>query len=208
MTKKHTHLETFKENMAFMRDLPQEDRLPFLWDYYKVAIITCAAVLLMTVLLVGIAVTMLSGVLQPRQSISLAIAADDLAGFEALVSDFTHQIEKQNGIKTELLVTSGYYEGNMEFEIELVCWLSAGQPDLLICDADTLAYCREQGILAELASCIPPEADPDTLWIDISQTTFASTCNQGGEPVFLCRIAGGTGDERSVIALAQLLLKK
>lgn len=205
MVRKNTYLQSLKKNLEYSKTLPREERLPFFWDYYKVAIITFIVFLSLACIVLGTVGQTAVGALGTRQSISLAIAAEDVADCENWAAEFSRSTLETRNIQLDLLKTSGYYEGNAEFEIELVCWLAAGQPDLLICDADTLHYCEEQDILADLAPYL--SGKESAFWIEISDTAFAR--EHGAEaPLYLCHIINSTGSVDATALLLQAILEK
>ena len=201
---KNTWLTNFRKNWTYMKTIPKEERLSFLWDYYKVAIVTAAAALLLCVVVIGTVGKTLSGAMRTEQNISLAIAADSVGECSDWVQTLSERV--LGGTPVDLLRTSGYYEGNAEFEIELVCWLSARQPDLLICDEATLRYCENQGILVDLAPAL--SLDAETYWSDISHTAFAKTWAEEDARLYLCRIINSAGPEETVVALIHGILEE
>jgi len=201
MTPKNMETSSFslREEMEKVRALPKEQRLDYLWTYYKTTLLIGLACLLLAWMLISFAVNAFLGTFFPEDPISLAVVTQtwDDAGLNAWVEGCKEAIgydEKQEELT--LLTNTGPSQYNDSFNISCTLWLTAGQPDIFLCNQAALEHLQKQQVLLDLSTLL--ELEGETYWLDVTDSPFAEAAGIAQEPLYLCMYRNGSGLERAL----------
>lgn len=204
MTPKNLETSGFslRDEVEKVRSLPKEQRLDYLWTYYKTTLFLGAACLVLAWMVVSFAVSAFRGTFFPKDPISIAVVTQswDDEGLGAWVEGCKEAIgydEKEEDL--QLLTSTGPSAYNNNFVINCTCWLAAGQPDIFLCNQAALDYLLEQQLLEDLTPFFPLEASGQGIyWIDITGSAFAGAADITEAPLYLCMYINGSGKQRAV----------
>lgn len=191
-----------------VKALPKEQRFDYLWTYYKLTLFIGLACIILAWMVISFAVSAFMGTFFPEDPISIAVVSQtwDDAGLQDWAEDCKEAIGYNE--KTEeltILTSTGPSQYNDSFNISCTLWLTAGQPDLFLCNKSTLDYLLEQQVLLDLSTLLP--LDPQTYWLDITGCDFAAAAGTGEEPLYLCMYQNGSGLTRAVDIVNFILTK-
>lgn len=203
---KQKNLETssfsLRDEIEKVRSLPKEQRLDYLWTYYKTTLFIGIALLVVAWMVISFAVSAFIGTFFPKEPISIAVVAQhwDDAGLQSWVEGCKEAIgyeEKKEDL--QILTSTGPSEYSDNFNISCTLWLSAGQPDIFICNQSALNYLLEQDVLMDLTTFFSLEFSGEgTYWIDVTDSAFAEAAGIPEEPLYLCMYINGSGLTRAV----------
>lgn len=200
MTPKNMETSSFslREEMEKVKALPKEQRLDYLWTYYKTTLLIGLACLLLAWMVISFAVNAFLGTFFPEDPISLAVVTQtwDDAGLNAWVEGCKEAIgydEKQEELT--LLTNTGPSQYNDSFNISCTLWLTAGQPDIFLCNQAALEHLQKQQVLLDLSTLL--ELEGETYWLDVTDSPFAEAAGIAQEPLYLCMYRNGSGLERA-----------
>lgn len=201
MTPKNMETSSFslREEMEKVRALPKEQWLDYLWTYYKSTLLIGLACLLLAWMVISFAVNAFLGTFFPEDPISLAVVTQtwDDAGLNAWVEGCKEAIgydEKQEELT--LLTNTGPSQYNDSFNISCTLWLTAGQPDIFLCNQAALEHLQKQQVLLDLSTLL--ELEGETYWLDVTDSPFAEAAGIAQEPLYLCMYRNGSGLERAL----------
>lgn len=208
---KQKNLETssfsLSEEIEKVRGLPKEQRFDYLWTYYKTTLFIVLAGILLAWMVISFAVSAFMGTFFPKAPISIAIAAttwdDDAVGTwvetckEAIGYD-----EKEEDL--QILTSTGFSKYNDSFNISCTLWLSAGQPDIFLCNQPTLDYLLGQQVLIDLTTVEGLDVDGSEIYaLDISH--LGPNFGISDAPLYLCMYINGSGHHRALDIVNYLL---
>lgn len=212
---KQKNLETssfsLSEEIAKVKALPKEQRLDYLWTYYKTTLFIGIAILVVVWMVISFAVSAFMGTFFPKEPISIALVSPswDDAGLEAWVEGCKEAIgydEKKEDL--QILTSTGPSEYNDSFNISCTLWLTAGQPDIFLCNQSALDYLLEQQVLLDLTTYFSLDFSGEGVyWIDITDSAFADAAGVPEEPLYLCMYINGSGLSRAVEIVNYLILQ-
>ena len=201
MTPKNMETSSFslREEMEKVRALPKEQRLDYLWTYYKSTLFIGLACLLLAWMVISFAVNAFLGTFFPEDPISLAVVTQtwDDGGLNAWVEGCKEAIgydEKQEELT--LLTSTGPSQYDDSFNISCTLWLTAGQPDIFLCNRAALEHLQKQQVLLDLSTLL--ELEGETYWLDVTDSPFAEAAGIAQEPLYLCMYRNGSGLERAL----------
>lgn len=208
---KQKNLETssfsLSEEIEKVKALPKEQRLDYLWTYYKTTLFIGIACLVLAWMVISFAVSAFMGTFFPKEPISIAFAAHSWedAAMESWLADCKEAIgydEKNEDL--QILTSTGISEYNDTFVINCTCWLAAGQPDIFICNQPTLDYLLGQQVLIDL-STVESLALEGTEVYALEVSHLGADFGIQEEPLYLCMYLNGSGHERA-LDIVQFLL--
>lgn len=201
---KQKNLETssfsLKEEIEKVKRLPKEQRFDYLWTYYKTTLLLALAFLILGWMVVSFAVSAFLGTFFPKEPISIAVVAPswDDAALNAFVDDCKEAIgydEKQEDLT--LLTSTGPSAYNDSFNISCTLWLSAGQPDIFLCNQQALDYLLEQQVLIDLTT-VPELKLSGTEVYALDITAKAGSLGIRSDTLYLCMYLNGSGHVRAL----------
>ena len=195
-----TNSFSLRQEIEKVKALPKEQRLDYLWTYYKLTLFIALGAIVFVWMVVSFAVSAFMGTFFPEEPISVAVVAQtwEDAGLQGWVEQCKEAIgydEKKEELT--VLTSTGPSQYNNNFVINCTCWLAAGQPDIFLCNRATLDYLLEQQVLLEL--------EADTYWLDVTDSAFAQAAGVTEEPLYLCMYLNGSGRERALDIVAYIL---
>lgn len=190
---------SLREEIEKVKALPKEQRADYLWTYYKLTAFLVLAGFILAWMVISFAVSAFMGTFFPEDPVSIALVSQSWEdpGLNQWVEDCKEAIgfrEKEEELT--LLTSTGPSQYNDSFNISCTLWLSAGQPDIFLCNRDALDYLLEQQVLLDLSELLPDTA-PETYWLDITGYGFAQAAGVTEEPLYLCMYRNGSGLERA-----------
>ena len=149
--------------------------------------------------MISFAVSAFMGTFFPEAPISIAVVAQtwEDEGLNAWVEGCKEAIgydEKEEELS--ILTSTGPSQYNDSFNISCTLWLSAGQPDIFLCNGDTLDHLTEQQVLLDLSTVL--DAQAGTYFLDVTDSAFAQAAGITAEGLYLCMYKNGSGLERAV----------
>ena len=202
MKQKNIETSSFSlgEEIEKVKRLPKEQRLDYLWTYYKTPLLLALAFLILGWMVVSFAVNAFMGTFFPKAPISIAVVAQswDDAALNAFVEDCKEAIgydEKQEDLT--LLTSTGPSDYSDNFNISCTLWLSAGQPDIFPCNQAALDYLTEQQVLMDLSTVPELKVSGSEIYaLDI--TPKAEALGIRSDSLYLCMYINGSGQARAV----------
>lgn len=207
---KHNNYESFgfslEEEIEKVKSLPKEQRLDYLWTYYKGTLLIGVSALVLAWMVISFAVNAFMGTFFPEEPISMALVSihwDDKG-----LNDWVEECKAAIGYEEKkeelsILTSTGPSDFNDSFAISCTCWLAAGQPDIFLCNKATLEYLTEQQVLTDLSTLLP-ELEEGTYWLDMADSAFAEAAGVSGT-LYLCMYRNGSGQTRALDIVHYLL---
>lgn len=206
---KQKNLETssfsLREEIEKIKSLPEDQRLDYLWTYYKATAFIALACLIVAWMVISFAVSAFVGTFFPKAPISIAFAAHSWedAAIETWVADCKEAIgydEKEEDL--QILTSTGISDYNDSFVINCTCWLAAGQPDIFLCNQPTLDYLLGQQVLIDLSGVEALDVDGTEVYaLEVSGETWGIP----DEPLYLCMYINGSGHDRALDIVQYIL---
>ena len=201
MTPKNMESSSFslREEIEKVKALPKEQRLDYLWTYYKLTLFLVLASIVLAWMVVSFAVSAFMGTFFPEDPISLAVVSqtwddDGLSQWVDGCKEAIGYVEKDE--EFSLLTSTGPSAYNDNFNISCTLWLSAGQPDIFLCNQAALDHLLGQQVLLDLAGVL--ELEEAAYWLDVTDSAFAEAAGIPEEPLYLCMYKNGSGQERAL----------
>ena len=206
---KQKNLETssfsLREEIAKIKSLPEDQRLDYLWTYYKATAFIALACLIVAWMVISFAVSAFVGTFFPEDPISIAVVAQSWDD-EAL-NAWTQNCKEAIGYdekKEELsvLTSTGPSAYSDSFNISCTLWLAAGQPDIFICNQAALDYLLEQEVLLDLSAVEGLNVEGTEVYaLEVSGEAWGIP----DEPLYLCMYRNGSGHDRALDIVQYIL---
>lgn len=217
---KQKNLETLnfslKDEINKLRSLPKGKRWEYFWEYYKVPLFLTLCAIAFLWLLGSFAVNMFMGTFFPKAPISMAVTVYGFQDCDDWLEDCLDAVgydKKEENM--QVLTCAPYSENQDDFLISSTLWFTAGQPDIFICDENTLNYLLGLDMLASIPETWPAELQKiaaGTGWgvknscaLDISGTAFCRRHGLTDQTVYLCMNVSGQGFTRALDIVKYIL---
>ena len=135
-----------------LRDMTWGERFQYIWDYYKIPIITVIVAVITVVSLVRHYATLKEDVLFG------VIVNANAQGVTTFSSDLDAYLEL--GDKEGTFLENGLWlnaTATFESETKLTCYIAAHDLDYFLGDADAMNYFAKQGLISDLEKILPEE---------------------------------------------------
>lgn len=209
---------SFKEEAHKLRSLSSKKRWEYIWEYYKRPLFLFLCTVGLIWMVGSFAVNAFLGTFFPKEPLSMAVAVAGFQNCNQWLDECMEAIAYDSQTESlQLLTSTPYRNDQQDFVISSTLWFTAGQPDIFVCDYETLTYLMETDMLAAFPDVWPEEllslarrngwTEDTPYWLDISSTVFCQQHGLTAEPVYLCMNTSGLGFQRALDIVAYILFQ-